>query len=481
MNLQPMLLNGEWVQSIDQKPIHSPWPPRYFQNKAFDSVSQASPEHAHKAARSARHAGVEMSATTRFNRAEALRKIADGIASASSELAQVICHESGKPMALASGEVQRSVRVFQFAADEAQRSLGASVYPDREAHGTGVVGRVEYFPLGPILGITPFNFPLNLVAHKVAPALAAGCPIVIKPAPQTPSAALILGRIVLSSGFPVAALQVLPGGMELGQALCGCEEFAAVTFTGSAKAGWAIKRNALSHQKVLLELGGNAAVIVDKSADISSAAAAVARAGYSYSGQVCISTQRVFVDKSIADEFERKLAEKILCDVQVSDNPGDEHALVGPLIDKAAADRIDAGLTSAEHAGARVLIRGQRRSENLLTPWLLEAVPNDQPLACEEVFGPVVLLDVVNDLGEAIARANASRYGLQTSIFTASLASAEKAFRQLECGAVLVNLPTTYRLDSQLYGGVKESGFGREGVAHVVREFSQPKLFLAKP
>ncbi len=250
-------------------------------------------------------------------------------------LAALIRNECGKHLAMARVEVQRAVRTFQTASEEALRTPGSAVYPDREPHGAGLSGRLEYFPLGPILGITPFNFPLNLVAHKVAPALAAGCPIVIKPPPQAPGAALKLGEIVLQSGFPAAALQVLPGGMELGQALCACPEFSAVSFTGSAKAGWAIKRNALPRQKVLLELGGNAAVVVDQFSDLSAAAAAVSTAGYAYSGQVCIKTQRVFVHRAVADEFERKLAEKILRDVGVSDNPADENALVGPLIDSA--------------------------------------------------------------------------------------------------------------------------------------------------
>ena len=479
MSVTPFLLDGEFVTSESAAPLNFPWPRLFLNESRF--VCNATPEHARRSAQAALCVMPAMRQMTRFKRSEALRKISADLAVHAIELAHAICDEAGKPLALARQEVQRAVRTFQIAAEEALRTPGQVVFPDAEPQGAGKSGRVEYFPLGPILGITPFNFPLNLVAHKVAPALAACCPIVIKPPPQCPSAALILGRIVLESGFPKAALQVLTGGLELGQALCACEEFAAVSFTGSAKAGWAIKRNALPRQKVLLELGGNAAVIVDKSADLNAAATAVATAGYAYAGQVCISTQRVFVDRFVADEFERRLAEKILRDVAVSENPADENALVGPLIDSSAADRVEDWIKRAEAAGARVLIRGERRSDKLISPWLLEAVPADQPLSCEEVFGPVVTLDAVKDLDEAIVRANASKYGLQTSIFTASLASSEKAFRELECGAVLVNMPTTFRLDSQLYGGIKDSGFGREGVAEVVREFSQPKLLVVQP
>ena len=480
MKTLPFLLSGQWIETPVLLPLQSPWPLHYLKDQTPLASFVAGPDHARQSAQAAREVLPAMRAMSRFKRAEALRKIAAEIAAGSDALSQSICMEAGKPLTLARAEVQRAAGVFQIAADEALRPPGALIHPDREAHGAGLTGRVDYFPIGPVLGITPFNFPLNLVAHKVAPALAAGCPIVIKPPPQAPSAALALGRIVLQSGFPLAALQVLTGGFELGQALCSCDEFAALSFTGSAKAGWAIKRNALPRQKVLLELGGNAAVIVDKSADLSAAVHAVATAGYAYAGQICISTQRVFVDRSVADEFERRLAERILRNVPVSDNPADADTLVGPLIDSAAADRIDQWLALAEAAGARVLIRGQRRSVNLISPWLLEAVPDNQPLACEEVFGPVVTLDAVKNLDEAIARANASKYGLQTSIFTSSMSSAEQAFRELECGAVLVNLPTTFRLDSQLYGGIKDSGFGREGIAEVIREFSQPKLLVAK-
>jgi acyl-CoA reductase-like NAD-dependent aldehyde dehydrogenase len=219
---------------------------------------------------------------------------------------------------------------------------------------------------------------------------------------------------------------------------------------------------------------------VDEFADLDAAAAAVSTAGYAYAGQICISTQRVFVHRSVADEFERKLAEKILRGVAVSDKPSDVDALVGPLIDVKASDRIASWIESAIAHGANVLVRGERRGPQLITPWLLEAVPANEPLSCEEVFGPVVTLDVVKDFEEGVARTNASKYGLQTSVFTQSLRNTEQAYRRLECGTVLVNIPTTFRLDSALYGGVKESGFGREGVSEVIREFSEPKMLVVK-
>ncbi|HLX64578.1 MAG TPA: aldehyde dehydrogenase family protein [Planctomycetota bacterium] len=474
--MSTFLLDGQFVETPALLTITSPWP-----GVQCEPAPAVSPEQARVAARAAARVFPELRAMTRFKRSEALRKISDEISKNAARIALEICHEAGKPMALSHGEVQRAVKTFLWAAEEALRTPGDIVYPDRETQGAGMSGRVEYFPIGPILGITPFNFPINLVAHKVAPALAAGCPIVIKPPQQAPRAALMLAEIVFKSGLPPASLHVLPGGPELGKALCACPEFAAVSFTGSARAGWAIKQGALQRQKVLLELGGNAAAIVDQSADLDAAVAAIANAGYVYAGQVCIKTQRVFVHRAVADEFERKLAERILRGVGVSDKPSDENALVGPLIDKASADRVQAWVDAAIAAGANVLVRGERRGEKQITPWLLEAVPPDQSVACEEVFGPVVTFDVVKDFEEGIARANATKYGLQASVFTQSLRNAELAYRQLECGAVLVNVPTTFRLDSSVYGGVKDSGFGREGLAIVIREFSEAKLMVVKP
>ncbi|HYF49135.1 MAG TPA: aldehyde dehydrogenase family protein [Planctomycetota bacterium] len=464
------------MESSKHAQVISPWT-----GQSVADVHEATAEQARAAGEAARKVMPAMRAMTGALRAEALRKIASGIVEHAEEFAAVIRDEVAKPLNIARVEVQRAVRTFQIASEEATRLPGEVVYPDGEPQGAGMVGRVQAFPLGPILGITPFNFPLNLVAHKVAPALAAGCPIVIKPPPQGPGAALLLGRIVLNSGLPPAALQVLPGGLEAGQALCASDAFAAVSFTGSGKAGWTIKKNALPRQKVLLELGGNAAVIVDESADLDAAAKNVAMAGYIYSGQVCISTQRVIVHKTVAQTFERKLAEKILLEVPVSANAADEKALVGPLIDKNAADRIDTWASAALKRGARALIKGERKSERLITPWLVENVPADEPLACEEAFGPVVTFQTVADITEAVAAVNQSRYGLQASIFTNSLKNAEYAYRELEVGCVLVNAPTAFRLDSQLYGGVKDSGFGREGVKEVIRVFTEPKLLVVKP
>ena len=371
----------------------------------------------------------------------------------------MICREAGKPLSLSRAEVQRAVLTFATAAEETLRPPGTVLYPDREPHGAGVVGRVEYHPRGAVLAITPFNFPLNLVAHKVAPALAAGCPVVLKPPPQAPGATLMLGELVLSSGLPPGSLQVLPGGLETGKALSARNEFAIVSFTGSAPAGWAIKQHALPHQKVLLELGGNAALIVDASADLDAAVTAAVPAAYAYAGQICISTQRIFVHRAVADAFERKFAEKALSSALCTERPDDDKAISGPLIDERAADRIQKWIGSAIGAGANVLIRGERKGARFMTPWLLEAVAADQPLSCEEVFGPVATFDSVNDFDEALKRVNASRFGLQTAVFTESLRNAERAFQALDCGAVLINIADDV-----------SSGFGR------VRERHQKNL-----
>lgn len=471
---RPFLLNGKWTESAAVMPLHSPWPGVFC-----EPVFEASVEHARAAARAALEAFGVWRLTPRFKRAEALRRIAQEIGAQSETFAALIRDECGKPMNLSRAEVRRAANVFALAAEECLRPADA-IGPERESHGEGLAARVAYFPVGPVLGITPFNFPLNLAAHKIAPALAAGCSIVLKPPPQAPGAALLLGKIGLEAGLHPAAFQVLPGGIETGKALSACPEFAALSFTGSARAGWELKRNADPRQKVWLELGGNAAVLVDDGADLDAAAAAVATGGYAYAGQVCISTQRVFAHKVIAEKFESKLAAKILCDVKTSADPADESALVGPLIDAKAADRIEAWINSALDSGARALIRGERKSANLITPWLLENVPPEQPLSCEEVFGPVVILERVADFESGIENINRSQYGLQASVFTRSLEHAERAFRELEQGAVLINLPTTFRLDSAPYGGVKGSGYGREGVRDAMRAFSEPRLIVVK-
>jgi acyl-CoA reductase-like NAD-dependent aldehyde dehydrogenase len=471
-----ILLDGKDVESANVAQIKSPWT-----GAVVSEVFEASAEQARASAEAAKKIFPAMRAMTCSARADALRKIASGLGARTEEIAAVIRDEIGKPMGLARVEVQRAVRTFNIAAEEAVRLPGGVLYPDREPQGVGMVGRVQYFPIGPILGITPFNFPLNLVAHKVAPALAAGCPVVIKPPPQGPSAALVLGEIVRASGFPEAALQVLPGGLEAGQALCAHDAFAAVSFTGSAKVGWSIKRNALARQKVLLELGGNAAVLVDSSADLDAAAKAVAMGGYLFAGQICISTQRVFVHKDVAEPFERKLAEQILMQVPTGIDPAREETLVGPLIDAKAADRVDGWIQSALKKGANALVKGERKGERFITPWLLEKVPADEPVCCEEVFGPVVAFYPVASMDEAFARTNDSKYGLQTSVFTSSLNIAERAYRELETGALHINVATAFRIDAEFYGGVKESGFGREGVKAVVQEFMEPKVLIVKP
>jgi acyl-CoA reductase-like NAD-dependent aldehyde dehydrogenase len=476
VTLRRILLDGQWAESPSRMSVVSPWT-----LQPVTEVFEATAEQARAAGYAAAKAMPAMRAMTCNQRSDGLRKISSAINERLEEIAMAICVEVGKPLWLARIEVQRAARVFQIAAEEALRLPGEVLYPDNEPQGAGMVGRIQFFPRGPVLGITPFNFPLNLTAHKVAPALAAGCSIVIKPPPQGPTAALLLGEIVLQSGFPPAALQVLPGGLGAGQALCATPAFASVSFTGSARAGWSIKRNALAHQKMLLELGGNAAVIVDESADLDAAAKAVSASGYVYAGQVCISTQRVFVHKSVAQKFEQKLAEKILTEVPVSDKVSDDKTMVGPLIDKASVERVENWVNAAVQAGGRPLVQGRRIGERIVTPWLLENVPDDQPLSCEEVFGPVVVMRAVSDIHDAISQVNHSKYGLQTSLFTQSLKNSELCYREIESGAVLVNVPTAFRIDSALYGGIKESGFGREGVKEVVREFSEPKLLIVKP
>jgi glyceraldehyde-3-phosphate dehydrogenase (NADP+) len=469
------LLAGKWESGIRGKRIVSPWT-----GAACAEYEEASAEQAARAAEIAAEIQPTLRSLTTDRRADALRRIADGIEREKELFARLICEDVGKPLGLARAETMRAVGVFRLAAEEAARLTGESVDAACRSADAGCSGRVFFAPAGPVLAIGPFNFPLNLLAHKIAPALAAGCAVVVKPPPQGPRAVFLLGKLILESGIPEAAVQVLPTDLEAAGVLTASPLFAALSFTGSAKVGWALKRNAPVRQRVLLELGGNAALIVDESADLSAAAKAAAVGAYTFAGQICISTQRIYVQRNVAERFLEQLVRIIAAEVPVGDDPHDEKILCGPLIDAAAAARIESWMHAAEKRGATALIPWERRSPRLLTPSLWRNVPTDEPLYCEEVFGPTAAVELVPDFATALQKADDSQYGLQTAVFTRDFKHVEQAQRELECGAVLINLPTLTRVDALPYGGVKDSGWGREGVREALRAYSEQKLVLVK-
>ncbi len=382
--------------------------------------------------------------------------------------------EAGKPLSDARREVGRAIQTFSIAAEEAKRIGGEVVpldwSPGMESH-WGVTRR---FPIGPILGITPFNFPLNLVAHKVAPALAAGNSILIKPAPQTPLTALLLGELLTEAGVPPGGLNVLPCNNMVAEQLVVEPRFKLLSFTGSAPVGWMLKAKC-GKKKVVLELGGNAAVIVEPDADLDYAVQRCVTGGFTYAGQTCISVQRIFVHESVAAAFTENLV-GLVRRLEAGD-PGNERTVVGPLIDSGAAERIEGWIGEAVTQGAQLLFGGTRTG-SVVQPTVLSRVTATMKVSCREVFGPLVTVTPYREFDAVLRSVNESDYGLQAGIFTQNVGRIFRAFEQLDVGAVLANEIPTFRADHMPYGGVKDSGIGREGVRYAIEDMTEPKLLV---
>ncbi len=417
-------------------------------------------------------------ATTAAQRADALMHVSARLTERADEIAQLITAENGKPIRWARSEVTRAASVFRFAAEEARRFSGEMQRLDTDAAGAGRAAIVRRFPHGPVLGIAPFNFPLNLVAHKVAPAIAVGAPIVVKPAPSTPLSALVLGELLAETDLPAGSWSVLPVGNDVAPALVADPRLTVVSFTGSEPVGFAIQR-AVPHKHVTLELGGNAAAIVcpdwSSDADLDLAASRIATFATYQGGQSCISVQRVLVDASLWD----RLVPAVVAHVSglATGSPWDEATIVGPLVDEAAAVRVESWVEEAVAAGATVLVGGTRDGATY-APTVLVDAPADAKVVCEEVFGPVLVLEKVDGVDEAFATVNASRFGLQTGVFTHDLAVAFRAHAELEVGGVVVGDVPTFRADQMPYGGVKASGVGREGLRAAMEDFTYEKVLV---
>lgn len=411
----------------------------------------------------------ELACSPAHLRAGALLHVSQQLDARSDEVAALITEETGKPTRWARAEVTRAVSTFRLAAEEARRWSGELQRLDTDPSSEGRLALVSRVPRGPVLGITPFNFPLNLVAHKVAPALAVGAPVLVKPAPAAPRTAQLLGSILAETDLPAGAVAVLPVDTATTQQLVRDPRLPVVSFTGSVPVGWAI-REAVPRKHVVLELGGNAAVVVCEDApDLAYAAARTALFGAAQAGQSCISVQRVYVHRAVVGRF-RSLLLPSLQALSVADD-------VGPLISVEAAERVEAWVEEALAGGARAVCGAQRDGSSYL-PTLLEDVPAGANVRDEEVFGPVLVLEVFDDLDDAFARVNDSRFGLQAGVFTSSLATAFRANRDLEVGGVVVNDVPTYRADQMPYGGTKDSGQGREGVRSAMRDLTEEKVLV---
>jgi acyl-CoA reductase-like NAD-dependent aldehyde dehydrogenase len=458
---------GEWRETGDAVEVRSP-----FDESLVAVVHRAGPPEIEEAIAKATNAFQVTRKMPTWKRADVLEKISAGIAARREELAQTIALEAGKPIRTARVEVDRAVLTFKVAAEETKRIYGEVVTLDWIPGNEGREAQVRRVPLGPVVGITPFNFPLNLVAHKVAPAFAAGDPVVLRPASQTPVSSLRLAEIIAASGWPAEAFSVVPSTTQDANALVEDERIKLLTFTGSPAVGWGLKTRA-GRKRVTLELGGNAGVIVHSDADWGYAAERIAWGGFSYAGQSCISVQRVYVHDSIYDDFAQELVRRVKA-LKYGD-PLDEATDVGPVIDRGAAERVEEWVVEAQQEGAKLLTGGSR-SGNLWQPTVLADIKPEMRVSCQEVFAPLVGLYRYSDITKAIASVDDSDFGLQAGLFTRDLKVVKQAFDDIDVGGLMINDVPTFRIDHMPYGGVKQSGFGREGLRYAMEEMSELKL-----
>ncbi|HZO49582.1 MAG TPA: aldehyde dehydrogenase family protein [Gaiellaceae bacterium] len=465
-----LLLDGRWVETGDWLEVRSP-----YDGALVGRVAKAGAGEARRAVEAAERAMAEPLPAHR--RAEILVRVAGALGRRADEAARLISAEAGKPLKAARVEVARAISTFTMAAVAARTLAGQMVPMDASQAGEGKLAFTLRVPVGVVAAISPFNFPLNLVAHKIAPALAAGCAVVLKPASQTPLSALLLAELETEAGLPPGWLNVLVGpSAEIGDVLVEDERVKLITFTGSGAVGWKLRERA-PRKRVNLELGNATPVIVAADAELDDAAAKLAANAFSFAGQSCISVQRIYVQREAYDAFKQRFLPRV--EALVVGDPAVEDTDVGPLITPAERDRVLAWVEEARSAGATVLAGGELDGE-LLRPTVLEGVPPEQKLSCEEVFGPVCTLTPYETLEEAIALANGTRYGLQAGIFTSSLATAAAAAARLEFGGVTVNEAPTFRADQMPYGGVKDSGNTREGPAWAVREMTEERLVVVQ-
>jgi len=465
-----LLLDGEWVETGDWLEVASP-----YDGSVVARVAKAGAVEARAAVDAAERAMRDP--LPAHKRAEILVRVAGALGKRADEVARQIVAEAGKPLKAARVEVARAMSTYTMAAVEARKLAGEMIPMDASQAGEGKLAFTQRLPIGVVGAISPFNFPLNLVAHKIAPALAAGCAVVLKPASQTPLSALLLAELEHDAGLPAGWLNVLVGpASEIGDVLVDDERVKLITFTGSAGVGWKLRERA-PRKRVNLELGNATPVIVEADADVDDAATRCAANAFSFAGQSCISVQRIYVQRSVYDAFRAAFVPRV--EALVVGDPADEATDVGPLISESERERVQSWIEQARDSGGTILTGG-RLEGDLLLPTVVEQPPQDAKLSCDEAFGPVCTLQPYDELDEAIEAANATRYGLQAGIFTTSLRSAFTASSRLEFGGVTVNEAPTFRADQMPYGGVKDSGNTREGPAWAVREMTEERLVVVQ-
>ncbi|HUK94974.1 MAG TPA: aldehyde dehydrogenase family protein [Gaiellaceae bacterium] len=465
-----LFIGGEWIETGEWIDVHSP-----YSGEVVGRVAKAGAAETKRAIDAAEQAMREPLPAHR--RAEILVRVAMALGRRHDEVARQISDEAGKPMKAARVEAIRAMSTYTFAAVEARKLAGEMVPMDAAQAGEGKLAFTLREPIGIVAAISPFNFPLNLVSHKLAPALAAGCAVVLKPAGHTPLSALLLAELEEEAGLPPGWLNVVVGpSSEIGDVLVEDERVKAISFTGSGPVGWGLKERA-PRKRVNLELGNSTPVIVAADADLDAAATAMAANSFSFAGQSCISVQRIYVERAAYDGFVERFVPKV--EALVVGDPADEETDVGPVIDEDAQTRILEWIDQARAGGAEVLAGGEEQ-DGLIRPTVIAGASPDLKVSCEEVFGPVVTLNAVDSVDEAISLANSTRFGLQAGIYTSSIGTALRAARGLEFGGVTVNEAPTFRTDQMPYGGVKDSGNTREGPAYAVRELTEDRLVVVQ-
>ncbi len=470
MTPRPFLLGGVEVTTPETAPVHNP-----YDGRLIAEVCLAGTAEIMRTLDLAEETFTRTRRTPLIERARLLQRIAATIGRRADDFVALMVAEAGKPVTLAKMEVQRAQATFELAAAAALEPNGHPIEMEATAAGAGHSGLARRFPLGVILGITPFNFPLNLVAHKVAPCLATGNTMIVKPAMKTPLCALLLGEVLAECGAPPGQVSFIPFGHSQVDTLLRDPRVKMLSFTGGVDVGWRLKTQAVK-QKVTLELGGNAACVVEPDADWKKHAAKMAVGAFAYAGQSCISVQRIFAHAEIYEDFKAEFLTQVAAKAKAGD-PGEETTLVGPMITKDALDKVVGWVKEAQSHGARLLtpwkIEGQ-----VLHPVVLEHVPRRASISCEEAFAPVVVLEPYADFSAGLAAVNDSKFGLQAGVFTSDQTKIWQAYDQLDVGGVLINQVPTFRTENMPYGGVKDSGFGREGVRYAMEDMTELKSLV---
>lgn len=464
-----LLIKGEWKESKNKKAILSPYDQSLVAEVHFAQKNQVE-----EAISSADEAFAETRKLSSYERAAALEKISQEIKRRKEELAKSIVLQSGKTIKDSRMEAERAASTFEIASEEAKRMQGEIIPLDLSAHTAKRWGLVRHFPIGVISAITPFNFPLNLVAHKVAPAIACGNTVVLRPSSQVPITSLLLGEIICQTDYPSGGINIVPSGHSEAEILLTDDRVKMVTFTGSPAIGWELKKKA-NLKKVTLELGGNAALVIEPDADLDFALSRAVVGSFSYSGQICISIQRIFLHEKIYEHFMASFIERTKR--LKMGNPLAEETDIGPMIDKQAAEKTEEWIDEAIQKGAKILFGGKRKGV-MFEPTILENVQPELRISWLEAFAPIVVIYPYKDFSEALKAVNYSIYGLQAGIFTNDLKKAFQAYEVLDVGGVIINDIPTFRIDHMPYGGVKQSGFGREGVKYAMEEMTELKLMV---